>query len=64
MADLQEMDAALTRVPDAGLLGPLLDEQLDPLFWRAARASPLSAWTAHVPFAHWVIAAHRPRSSV
>jgi glycosyltransferase involved in cell wall biosynthesis len=42
-------------------LAPLLSEALDPLFWRPSRLGVESAWTGHVPFAHWIVAAARPR---
>jgi len=34
---------------------------LDPLFWTPARPGVASAWHGHVPFAHWVVHALRPR---
>ena len=34
---------------------------LEPLFWRAERLGVRSAWWQHVPFAHWVVCAARPR---
>ena len=37
---------------------------LAPLFWPLARTGVESAWITHVPFAHWLVAAHRPRSIV
>ncbi len=42
----------------------LTAEELAPLFWRPSRLGVESAWYGHVPFAHWVVAAHRPRSIV
>ena len=45
-------------------LNPLWTEALDPLFWPAIRPGVESAWTTHVPFAHWLTVAHRPRSIV
>ncbi len=42
-------------------LSPLLSAALDPLFWRPSRLGVESAWTGHVPFAHWIVAAARPR---
>lgn len=38
--------------------------ELSPLFWRPARLGVVSAWWEHVPFAHWLIAAMRPKSLV
>jgi glycosyltransferase involved in cell wall biosynthesis len=46
------------------ILAPLLDPALEPLFWRPARLGVLSAWYGHVPFAHWLVSVHRPRSIV
>ena len=34
---------------------------LAPLFWLAERCGAVSAWWGHVPFAHWIIDAIRPR---
>jgi glycosyltransferase involved in cell wall biosynthesis len=39
----------------------LLSQDLEPLFWRAGRLGVESAWYAHVPFAHWIVAVARPR---
>lgn len=41
----------------------LLTPELDSLFWREGRIRT-SAWSAHIPFAHWVIGAVRPRTLV
>lgn len=38
--------------------------ELAPLFWRPARLGVVSAWWEHVPFAHWLIAAMKPKSLV
>jgi glycosyltransferase involved in cell wall biosynthesis len=43
-----------------GSLASLLAPALDPLFLRPARLGYDSAWTAHVPFAHWIVTAARP----
>lgn len=40
---------------------PLLPEHLDPVFWEPDRLGVPSAWWGHVPFAHWLVAAMRPR---
>jgi hypothetical protein len=45
----------------ADLIEALWTPKLDPLFWRPARVGIDSAWTAHVPFAHWLVATARPR---
>jgi glycosyltransferase involved in cell wall biosynthesis len=42
----------------------LSDPALAPLFWPPARLGVLSAWYGHVPFAHWLVGAHRPASIV
>ena len=42
-------------------LRALCDPQLDPLFWRAELVDQHSAWCGHIPFAHWIISAARPR---
>jgi hypothetical protein len=36
-------------------------EPLDWLFWRPSRARLGSAWIGHIPFAHWIVDAMRPR---
>ncbi len=38
--------------------------ELAPLFWRPSRLGADSAWFGHVPFAHWIVGQHRPRSIV
>jgi glycosyltransferase involved in cell wall biosynthesis len=35
--------------------------ELDSVFWTPSRAGAMSAWWGHVPFAHWLVAAIRPR---
>ena len=42
----------------------LTDGALGPLFWRPSRLGVESAWYGHVPFAHWLVAQHRPASIV
>jgi glycosyltransferase involved in cell wall biosynthesis len=37
---------------------------LDPLFWRPGRVGVGSAWYGHVPFAHWIVRAVKPRTLV
>ncbi|MBX6374123.1 MAG: class I SAM-dependent methyltransferase [Acetobacteraceae bacterium] len=39
----------------------LWSQRLAPLFWRPARLGAPSAWWGHVPFAHWLVGAARPR---
>ncbi len=39
----------------------LLSEHLDALFWRPTRLGVDSAWYGHLPFAHWIVVAARPR---
>jgi GT2 family glycosyltransferase/glycosyltransferase involved in cell wall biosynthesis len=48
----------------ADAIAALNDPALAPLFWRPSRLGVLSAWYGHVPFAHWIVAAHRPASIV
>ncbi len=45
-------------------LPALTEHALDPLFWRPSRLGTDSAWYGHVPFGHWIVAAHRPSSIV
>jgi glycosyltransferase involved in cell wall biosynthesis/GT2 family glycosyltransferase len=37
---------------------------LDTMFWQPSRLGVESAWYGHVPFAHWLVATHRPASIV
>src|ERR1700733_10076664 len=46
---------------DGESLFHLLDPGLDPLFWREVRIGVPSAWYGHVPFAHWIVGALKPR---
>ena len=57
---MNDMDLAAVEAT----LDPLTDEALAPLFWRPTRLGVDSAWFGHVPFAHWIVAAHRPASIV
>ncbi len=43
------------------LISSILDDALSPLFWNSERLGQTSAWWSHVPFAHWIVAATRPR---
>lgn len=43
------------------MIAAITDEALDPLFWQAERIGQTSAWWAHVPFAHWSVAACAPK---
>ncbi len=52
-------DSALTAPLSA--LQRLADPALDPLLWEPDRRGAASAWWGHVPFAHWLVAACRPR---
>ncbi len=47
--------------PAEDLIGALASPLLDPLFQRPQRTGVESAWFGHVPFAHWIVAACRPR---
>src|SRR5215469_14363659 len=55
------MDKADPNSADTGTLLSLLAPELDPLFWRTERINVESAWYAHVPFAHWIVAIAKPR---
>ena len=49
----------------SGLKTALLSDALDPLFWPAQRQeSPTVAWNGHIPFAHWLVHATRPKTIV
>jgi GT2 family glycosyltransferase/glycosyltransferase involved in cell wall biosynthesis len=50
--------------PDIESLQYLWTPELAPLFWPLARVGVSSAWYTHVPFAHWIVRATRPRSLV
>jgi glycosyltransferase involved in cell wall biosynthesis len=47
-----------------GALHALTDARLAPLFWPPCLLGVVSAWYGHVPFAHWIVANHRPRRLV
>jgi GT2 family glycosyltransferase/glycosyltransferase involved in cell wall biosynthesis len=53
-----------TACMDIETLHYLWTPDLDPLFWRRGRTGVLSAWYGHVPFAHWIVAAVKPRTVV
>ncbi len=60
--ELQRMDAQVDRPPGhADAVAPLLAPALDPMFRRPTRGGVESAWIGHIPFAHWIVAATRPR---
>jgi glycosyltransferase involved in cell wall biosynthesis/SAM-dependent methyltransferase/uncharacterized protein YbaR (Trm112 family) len=54
------MTEELANVDSDLVLNYLWTPELDPLFWRHARTAP-STWYEHIPFAHWIIGALRPR---
>ncbi len=56
--------ASTPMLPAVKRIAPLLNPALDPLFWPASRSRVESAWAGHVPFAHWLVAAERPRCIV
>jgi glycosyltransferase involved in cell wall biosynthesis/GT2 family glycosyltransferase len=49
---------------DSNPLQAITAEALSPLFWRPSRQGVISAWYGHVPFAHWIVAQHRPKRLV
>jgi glycosyltransferase involved in cell wall biosynthesis len=55
--------AGLGDAPDAEIL-TWTNDTLGPAFWRPGRLDAGSAWFGHVPFGHWIVAAHRPASIV
>lgn len=55
------MDIAGNEITNMELLRYLWTEKLDPLFWRGVLSGVISAWYGHVPFAHWIIGAAKPR---
>ncbi|HEY0789478.1 MAG TPA: class I SAM-dependent methyltransferase [Chthoniobacterales bacterium] len=58
------MNKGATDFMSAEKISYLWRPELDPLFWRLARTDVLSAWYGHVPFAHWIVGAVRPRTFV
>jgi hypothetical protein len=54
----------LTGNADRFFPGPLLDADLDPLFWIPKRLGVISYWWGHVPFAHWLATSLRPQVMV
>ncbi len=55
------MDDDARRLELSPSLRQLCHPDLDPLFWVPERRGAASAWWGHVPFAHWVMRAVRPR---
>jgi glycosyltransferase involved in cell wall biosynthesis len=51
----------LKKISGLPLSEVFLTTDLDPVFWVPSRAGATSAWWGHVPFAHWLVAAVRPR---
>ena len=47
--------------PQPTLPEALTAADLEPVFWPPSRVGAMSAWWGHVPFAHWLITALRPR---
>jgi GT2 family glycosyltransferase/glycosyltransferase involved in cell wall biosynthesis/SAM-dependent methyltransferase len=45
----------------SSLISAIMNDALAPLFWNSERIGQTSAWWSHVPFAHWLVAASRPR---
>src|SRR5512147_2176439 len=60
--DIDQVESAeIGEADPASSLRVLSTGDLDPLFWRLARTGVVSAWGGHVPFAHWIVRATRPR---
>jgi hypothetical protein len=55
------MHKAVPDSADTETLASVLAPELAPLFWRAQRVGVDSAWYAHLPFAHWIVAVAKPR---
>jgi glycosyltransferase involved in cell wall biosynthesis len=51
-------------IKNSELLRPLWMPETASMFWRAVRLGVGSSWYGHIPFAHWVVQAVRPRSLV
>jgi glycosyltransferase involved in cell wall biosynthesis/GT2 family glycosyltransferase len=62
-SDPRSLDADLPR-GESSAISALTDPAWDALFWRPSRLGVDSAWFGHVPFAHWIVGQHRPRSIV
>jgi glycosyltransferase involved in cell wall biosynthesis/GT2 family glycosyltransferase len=60
---LSVTEAGLGTLPDAEIL-TWTEATLAPAFWPPARLDVGSAWFGHVPFGHWIVAAHRPKNIV
>jgi GT2 family glycosyltransferase/glycosyltransferase involved in cell wall biosynthesis len=58
------MDDDAWRLGLSTSLRQLCHPDFDPLFWSAERRGAFSAWWGHVPFAHWIMRAVRPRVMV
>jgi glycosyltransferase involved in cell wall biosynthesis/GT2 family glycosyltransferase len=62
-SDPRGLDVDMPATPSPAIAA-LTDPAWDALFWRPSRLGVDSAWFGHVPFAHWIVGAHRPRSIV
>lgn len=58
------MSTAAVDCMDTETLRYLWTPDLDPLFWREGPTHAVSAWYGHVPFAHWIVGASKPRTLV
>lgn len=58
------MTTTATDSTDKETLRYLWAPDLNPLFWRPARTGVISRWYGHVPFAHWIVCAAKPRTLV
>lgn len=45
---------------NTNILDILAHQQLDPLFWEATRMQARTAWSGHIPFAHWITSIMQP----
>jgi hypothetical protein len=58
------MDDAKHMIGVRSPLRALADGAIDPFLWEPVRRGMPSAWWGHVPLAHWLVAATRPRMLV
>jgi hypothetical protein len=61
---MKSSEIAVCSFDGAQALDTLINPLLEPFFRSQNRAGAISAWHGHVPFAHWLVAAVRPRMIV
>src|SRR5580698_2227487 len=58
------MTTAIPNSAELDVLRYLWTPDMKPLFWRPTRLGVSSAWYGHIPFAHWIVRAVKPRTLI